>query len=221
MDKIPQMASDWIHNKVLNLVKDLINKDFKILVAACWQWAFEEALIENLRERWISPENIIPIDINEEQYIWPSKKNFIKADLNFPLQELWNESIDIVICIETIEHISNQQTLISEFCRIIKKDNSYLVITSPNCESIASRLFYFVKWVFPSFTEVNFQWNWHIIPFFSWTLDYFTRGKDVKIIKYDSNSFHFWIIPYLWKVYVPFKSILFAETNIWLLKKGN
>lgn len=178
--EIIQMATYWIHKKVLEMSSNLINKDTKILIAACWKWAFEKVLVE---EYWILPSNITSLDIDENYHYEKCKLNFKKCDLNQPFTFIKNNSYDLIISIETIEHLNNQFNVINEFYRILKK-NWNIIITSPNCESIASRIFYMFKWVFPSFTDVNFKLSWHIVPFFSWSLKNYLDWKKLKIISY-------------------------------------
>lgn len=210
-------ATKGIHEKSLEILQTVLasKTNPKILVASAWSGNFEKNLVETLN---VSAEDITPLDINGETYMYEATKpNFILADLNniLPFQD---ESFDLIICIETIEHISYTQQLLREFSRITKKWG-HVFITSPNCESFASRLFFLVKGILPAFQQVDFDKSGHITPFFSWVLKYFLESLPLTIESYDSHSFHAWIIPYVWKVNVPSKSILFAETNMWLLSK--
>ena len=50
-----------------------------------------------------------------------------------------DNSIDIIICQEGIEHVSDQYSLLKEFNRILKKDGK-LIITTPNISTIRSKI---------------------------------------------------------------------------------
>ncbi|MCX7861686.1 MAG: class I SAM-dependent methyltransferase [Bacteroidales bacterium] len=78
---------------------------------------------------------VYAIDINAE-VIETNKKKYIKDNLEFvsanaesiPLQD---KSIDVVISYETIEHLNNPQSFLSEVKRVLK-DSGLLVISTPN-----------------------------------------------------------------------------------------
>lgn len=210
-------ATQGIHEKSIEIIKQALEwRDWpKILVASAGSGNFEKQLVEILG---VNPKDITPLDINGDTYSYDlTKPNFVLADLNNPLP-FDDASFDLIICIETIEHISYTMQLLKEFSRVTRQ-NGNVFITSPNCESLAARLFFLVKGILPAFQQVDFDKSGHITPFFSWVLKYFLESLPLEIIGYDSHSFHAWIIPYVWKVKVPSKSILFAETNMWLLQK--
>ena len=68
------------------------------------------------------------------------------ADMNNALPFL-DESFDVIICIEGIEHIFNSFHLISEFHRLLKPCGK-LVITTPNIQSLRSRLKFLLRGTF-------------------------------------------------------------------------
>ncbi|GAB0174356.1 MAG: hypothetical protein HHAS10_02350 [Candidatus Altimarinota bacterium] len=210
-------ATHGIHEKSIEIIKGVLEskESPKILIASAGSGNFEKQLVETLS---VNPKDITPLDINGDTYSYDlTKPNFVLADLNNPLP-FDDEAFDLIICIETIEHISYTWQLLREFSRVTKVGGN-VFITSPNCESFAARLFFLVKGILPAFQQVDFDKSGHITPFFSWVLKYFLEALPLQIVSYDSHSFHAWIIPYVWKVRVPMKSILFAETNMWLLKK--
>lgn len=214
MRNIKPMASSGIHEKVLDIIASKIikGKDQKILVAASGNGAFEYSLLKKNKD--IKPENIFPVDISKNYQFIECKKNFRIADLNNNIPHP-NKYFDIIVCIETVEHLYNHKQALAEFDRVLKS-NGILIITTPNCESLASRIYYALFGIFPSFTEIHYKGTGHVNPFFSWYLPRYC--KNMKIINYDSNNFHMWIIPYILKI-PAFKNILFAECNIWTLRK--
>lgn len=80
-------------------------------------------------------KNVIGIDISEEAISFASKKykrenlKFIKGEVyDIPLKD---NSIDIVVSFETIEHVNNHDMMMKEIKRVLKKDG-LLVISSPD-----------------------------------------------------------------------------------------
>jgi SAM-dependent methyltransferase len=52
-----------------------------------------------------------------------------------------DNQFDIVVSIEVIEHVENHYHFLRECCRVVKPDG-YIVISTPNCHSLQSRLNY-------------------------------------------------------------------------------
>ena len=59
-----------------------------------------------------------------------SKISYVKADLNQKL-DVHDESIDAIISFETLEHIANQEALVGEFHRVLRR-GGLLIISSPD-----------------------------------------------------------------------------------------
>lgn len=112
-------ATHGIHEKSIQIIETVLKTKTspKILVASAGSGNFEKNLVETLG---IDPKNITPLDINGETYSYDlTRPNFVLADLNNPLP-FEDESFDLIICIETIEHISYTWQLIKEFSRVTK-----------------------------------------------------------------------------------------------------
>jgi len=65
---------------------------------------------------------------------------FVRCDLNFPL-ELEDESFDLIISLETIEHLYNPNQYMAELNRMLKK-NGLLILSTPNIHNIFSRILF-------------------------------------------------------------------------------
>ena len=82
------------------------------------------------------------------------------ADLSDRLP-LDDNSVDIIICQEGIEHIPNQLLLLQEFNRVLKK-NGTLLITTPNNSHVRARLSMFLLesdyWKRMPVTEIDGVW---------------------------------------------------------------
>lgn len=86
-------------------------------------------LTDRLRERGVQAT---PADINDE------RPEFLQINMEEPLP-LDGESFDMVICAEGIEHVFNPANLFSELTRVLRP-GGLLVITTPNVQSLRSRL---------------------------------------------------------------------------------
>lgn len=60
-------------------------------------------------------------------HAWPTI-HYNKADLNRPL-ELSDNAVDVVVCCETLEHVSNQNGLVAEFHRVLKAGGLLILST--------------------------------------------------------------------------------------------
>jgi len=191
-----------------------------------------KSALKNLTDR---KDVIIYVNPEDHRFIAENKKRFFgDVDDLKEISFLEDETIERGGCLieskygevdarikkqfdETVEHVTNQKGMIDEFNRVLKH-NGLLILSSPNCESLISRIYYLLKGMFPHFTDVGYHGTGHVSPLFSWSLKRFIE-KDMKIIRYTSDSFHLWIIPYLLKIKF-IESLLFAGINIWLIKKN-
>jgi 2-polyprenyl-3-methyl-5-hydroxy-6-metoxy-1,4-benzoquinol methylase len=105
-------------------------------------------LLDNLRDKIIldigcadgslgkifkKSNQVIGVDISKEDLKKAKKvldQTFL-VDLNSQKIPLKNQSVDIIICSEVIEHLLPGNKLLSEAKRILKKDG-FLIITTPN-----------------------------------------------------------------------------------------
>ena len=82
---------------------------------------------------------VIPLDLFPE-YFRVSELTCIRANIQkgLPLED---ESTDVVICQEGIEHFSDQFNALKEFNRLLKNDGT-LLVTTPNYSNLRSRMSY-------------------------------------------------------------------------------
>ena len=81
----------------------------------------------------IKAKKIITLDISDK------KEMTIKCDLNEDKIPLKNNSVDIILAGELIEHIPNTLFFLSECKRILNK-NGFLVLSTPNICSLVDRI---------------------------------------------------------------------------------
>lgn len=124
-------TSKKTHETVKNLIRD--DNSIKIVDIPCGSGAF----ISRLKDSGFI--DILAIDI--ENILEIEHKDFIKGDMNAALP-IDDNSIDVVVCIDGIEHIKRQFDFVKEVNRILKVGGE-LIISTPNISSLRSR----AKWL--------------------------------------------------------------------------
>ncbi len=81
--------------------------------------------------------------------------------MNQPPYPLEDGSADVVLSIETIEHVENPRALVREMARIVKP-GGWILITTPNQLSLVSKLNLFTKNEFQAFQEAPGLYPAHI-----------------------------------------------------------
>jgi len=115
------------HETVLNLISK--NPNLKIVDIPCGSGAFISRLKDN------GYHNLIALDI--ENILEIDHEDFVVGDMteNLPLED---NSTDVLVCIDGIEHIHRQFDFVKEVNRILK-DGGEFIISTPNISSIRSR----------------------------------------------------------------------------------
>ena len=85
----------------------------------------------------------------------PTGIAFMRADLNRDPIPVPDESVDLVISIETIEHLENPRAFVRELVRIAKP-GGWLVVTTPNQRSLVSLGALVLKGHFSAFGARNY-----------------------------------------------------------------
>ncbi len=96
------------------------------------------AFVQRLKDNGF--EKVAAIDI--ANILELEHDNFVQADMTKPLP-LKDGSIDVLVCIDGIEHISSQFDFVREANRILSVDGE-VIISTPNISSLRSRW----KWFF-------------------------------------------------------------------------
>ena len=124
---IPINTSKNTHETVF----DLIDKDLDAVVAdiPCGSGAFLQRLKDNgyQNAKGIDIENILKIEHDD----------FVVGDMTKQLP-LADHSLDVMVCIDGIEHISQQFDFVREVNRVLREKGT-LIISTPNISSIRSR----------------------------------------------------------------------------------
>ncbi len=83
---------------------------------------------------------------------YPVELKFHKINLDTQGVEVADGSIDIVLSVETIEHLENPRALIRELARVTKPGGT-VVVTTPNNLSLLSKMTLVIKNQFNAFQE--------------------------------------------------------------------
>ncbi len=121
------------HETVFNLIR---RKDTDSIIADVPAGA--GAFVQRLKDAGF--KNIIAIDI--ENILEIEHPDFIKGDMTKTLP-LADNSCDILLCIDGIEHIDRQFDFIGEVNRILKNKGE-IIISTPNASSLRSRWKWFI-----------------------------------------------------------------------------
>lgn len=173
-----------IEEKVFQLLdQNKINKKLKVLELTPGEGKLSRELYN------AGYTNLETLDINPQNFLVEEVKCH-KGNLNekFPFED---ESYDVVISIEGIEHLENQYGFASEINRILKK-GGYLILSTPNIINFASRLRFLLTgfYALAQRPSSEFEKNWiieHIYPLTFWQLRHIlhTNGLFIKQIETD------------------------------------
>lgn len=121
------------HETVLNLISK--NSNSKIVDMPCGSGAFISRLKDN------GYNNVLAIDI--ENILKINHKDFVAGDMTevLPIED---NSIDVLVCIDGIEHINKQFDFVKEVNRTLK-DSGEFIISTPNISSLRSRGKWFIS----------------------------------------------------------------------------
>lgn len=205
------MAASGVHTKALELAKDSLKGDSKILIAGSGEGGLEFQLMKN----GVDAGSISALDIDPAQYkIADIECQHCDLNGRIPLDD---ETFDICFSIEVIEHLNNPQNVINEMHRVLKP-NGMLFLSTPNVHSIAQKLRFLVSDEFHWFKEKHYTGLGHIHPIFDWLLKRMIRER-FELIEYDAPTFQFRLLTKAPGIPMPGKSRLFADINVYSLRK--
>jgi 2-polyprenyl-3-methyl-5-hydroxy-6-metoxy-1,4-benzoquinol methylase len=105
-----------------------------------------------------------------------------------------DDTFDIVICMEVIEHVADQKQLVAEIARILKPGGRVL-ITTPNTLNINSRLQYLFTGTMPLFdimpvSDVNVvHTSGHINPISAYYMFFFAKLAGFETVRFHIDRF--------------------------------
>jgi len=146
-----RMAKGISNNNIYRgIVKLLLNKHFNNMLDFGGGNGNLSRLIYDLN----ICKHITIADIIEKPANIPEYFDYVKCDLN-NTTGLENESFDLILCCEVIEHLENPRALFRELFRLLKP-GGILIVTTPNNESIRSIISLLFKKHFAAFTDTSY-----------------------------------------------------------------
>lgn len=123
-------AFDEIHERVRDLVTPYL-KDSKVLDVAAGNGLLTNWMIEQ-------GATVDAVDLNPSDWVAPVECT--NTNLNNPLP-FGDNAYDLVVSVETIEHLDCPYLFLSELIRVLKRGGT-LLVTTPNPHSLKSRIKY-------------------------------------------------------------------------------
>ncbi len=164
-DKIRAPISPIVHDKVLDLIVRYFDIYCEFVVLGAGEGEFSRRLIEK-------DFKAIPVD-GFDIYWRNSQIPLIIANLDGEFASTVGSNgkqFDAIVAIEIIEHLENPYLFLRE-CAKLLKPNGLLFVTSPNVESITSRIIFLYTGRLIGFGEVETLRPAHITPLFKWKFD--------------------------------------------------
>ncbi len=211
--KIKPIAIPGIHERFYKLFLELTQefKNPRILEVGAGHGAFTKKL-------WDKGYDISACDLFPEIFYF-NKVQCKKVDITKKMP-YGNNTFDIIIAIEIMEHIHDHETFFSESYRILKP-KGFLLFSTPNILSLKSRIRFLFSGFYYSFKPLDHKNNDGLQHVSALTVDQYNnlgirynfKKMDIFIDKRQSTSkFYLFFIPILW-LYCKIKSINYKIHN--------
>lgn len=155
--KLVERANSGLHSHIAEKISALkIAKNASVLDLGCGTGAF----LARLGELGYTSLNGMDIALPEKNL---DGINFKEFDLDARDMPYSDASLDLIVSVEVFEHIENMGFLVKEIARILTP-RGFLIITTPNVNSIEARLRYLFLGKLKQFDEIGDPT--HIYPVF-------------------------------------------------------
>ena len=111
----------------------------------------------------------------------------LNLDLNQDFHDKCDQTFDLVVAIEIIEHLHNPRHFISNCLQLLKSDG-LLLVTSPNAESWLSRIRFLRDGHFLWFDEQDYETYGHLTPIFTWQVKQICRESGAEVIQVSNTN---------------------------------
>jgi len=185
--ELEAIAPSGLHDKVLELISTLPGR--QVLDAPAGYGALTKKLLDK-------GKNVVAADIDIQKLMVIKNENLesVKLDFNDPILSLDDDSFDIAISIEGIEHLQCQWNWVRSLYKALKP-GGHLIITTPNILNFNSRMRYFMEGRYEHFKRplVNGKsWskdleNYHIAPISFFELQFMLESSGFDILDVHTN----------------------------------
>lgn len=146
--KLVERANSGLHSHIAEKISSLkIAKNASVLDLGCGTGAF----LARLGELGYTSLNGMDIALPEKNL---DGINFKEFDLDARDMPYSDASLDLIVSVEVFEHIENMGFLVKEIARILTP-RGFLIITTPNVNSIEARLRYLFLGKLKQFDEIG------------------------------------------------------------------
>jgi len=179
------MAGAGTHEAALELIRRFQPKPGLVLDLAAGEGAFSVKLRE-LGHR------VRAVDVSRDNWkVSDIPLSVTNLDSEFADSIIASgEKFDALVAIEIIEHLENPFRFIRE-CAKLLRPGGLLFLTTPNVESVSSRLMFLYTGRLSSFGAYETVRPAHITPIFKWKLDMMLDEADFKIVHEEYNRIFF------------------------------
>lgn len=205
MVKLEEKTMLGFHNQIEEVVANL-NKSFdRHLDLGCGSGALLNRLKRYSKHQFGS-------DINRKDYAMLDLVTFQQADLNkeYP----FDEKMDLITCVEVIEHVENQFKLIRDVSNHLN-EGGYCLITTPNNYTIFNKLYFVLCNNFIHFNNRNMLNTGHINPVMENIFLYYAEKSGLILEGKQYSNCHIPII----NVQVKLRNRIFGNATIYIFRK--
>lgn len=211
MEKVDQLkrSAPLIAEKILDFL-ERVDREAKILDLATGRGY----LLRRLSGAGFT--NLAAADLDAGSFsLDKGKYNFKELDANEPLPYP-GEAFDVVISSETIEHLERPRQFVRECYRILRPGGLF-ILTTPNVETIFSRLYFLWCGGLAGHTLSDYQQSGHIAVLPSWLMERFAEEAGFK---QEAHSYNCAYVPVI-KLKLPgrFLNKLLGWIHVYKFKK--
>lgn len=188
-NNIPIQAVGQLHDRVYNAIRSLPDVT-TVLDVACGFGALSQRLID-------SGYRVSGIDLMPYESIQCTD---LMAYYELNLNHAWSSQVnsksglfDIVVSLETIEHLENPRLFFREAAACVKR-GGHIILSTPNVDSLISKLWFMYRNRFVYFSDWYYKTSGHITPVFEFQVRQICseQGLSIKKILYlDHRRFDF------------------------------
>jgi SAM-dependent methyltransferase len=156
---VPEFAVPGLHERLFDRLQNLAPSGSAVVDLASGAGAWAKRLLDQGYE-------VTACDIHPEV----CAVHCLGVDLNEPFSELLPSGVDVVTCIEMLEHVENPRHVLREAFKLLRP-GGVLLLSTPNASGLHSRVKFLMTGKFAQFDEEQYDLIGHIRPITHWELD--------------------------------------------------